>query len=68
MIIIAVVLLSRYFKDVKYSITCMVTKKLISIGLRPINALVDITNFITHDLGGPLCTDVIKLENLYEIS
>lgn len=28
--------------------------RLISIGLRPISALVDITNFITHDLGRPL--------------
>ena len=32
----------------------MVAKKLLSIGLRPINALVDITNFITMDLGRPL--------------
>ena len=29
-------------------------KKLIEIGLRPINALVDITNFVTHDRGRPL--------------
>ncbi len=29
-------------------------KKLLSIGLRPISALVDITNFITFDLGRPL--------------
>ena len=29
-------------------------KKLISIGLRPISALVDITNYVTHDLGRPL--------------
>ena len=29
-------------------------KRLISIGLRPINALVDITNYITHDRGRPL--------------
>lgn len=29
-------------------------KKLISIGLRPISALVDITNFLTHDLCRPL--------------
>jgi phenylalanyl-tRNA synthetase beta chain len=29
-------------------------KRLISIGLRPINALVDITNFITYDRGRPL--------------
>jgi phenylalanyl-tRNA synthetase beta chain len=29
-------------------------RRLISIGLRPINALVDITNFITYDRGRPL--------------
>ena len=28
--------------------------RLISIGLRPISTLVDITNFVTHDLGRPL--------------
>ena len=30
------------------------SERLISIGLRPINALVDITNFFTFDLGRPL--------------
>ncbi len=46
---------SRYFKDVK-NITSpdWLKKKLTSIGLRPINALVDITNFITMDIGRPL--------------
>ena len=29
-------------------------KRLIAIGLRPINALVDITNFVTYDRGRPL--------------
>jgi phenylalanyl-tRNA synthetase beta chain len=29
-------------------------KRLTAIGLRPINALVDLTNFITHDRGRPL--------------
>jgi phenylalanyl-tRNA synthetase beta chain len=29
-------------------------KRLVAIGLRPINALVDITNFITYDRGRPL--------------
>ncbi len=29
-------------------------RRLISIGLRPINALADVTNFFTHDLGRPL--------------
>ncbi len=47
--------ISRYFKDVKNTVSpAWLQKKLISIGLRPINALVDITNFITHDLGRPL--------------
>ena len=46
---------SRYFKDVKNSISPeWLQKKLTSIGLRPINALVDITNFITMDIGRPL--------------
>ena len=47
--------ISRYFKDVKNTVSPeWLQKKLISLGLRPINALVDITNFITHDLGRPL--------------
>ena len=29
-------------------------RRLLSIGLRPISALVDITNFFTHDIGRPL--------------
>ncbi len=46
---------SRYFKDVKNSKSPeWIQKKLLSIGLRPINSLVDITNFITIDLGRPL--------------
>ena len=37
-------------------------KRLISVGLRPINTLVDITNFFTIDLGRPLHVfDVAKL-------
>lgn len=37
-------------------------KRLESIGLRPINALVDVTNFFTYDLGRPLHVfDVQKL-------
>ncbi len=36
--------------------------RLTSIGLRPINALVDVTNFFTHDLGRPLHVyDVAKV-------
>jgi len=47
--------ISRYFKDIKNTVSPeWLQKKLISLGLRPINALVDITNFITHDLGRPL--------------
>ena len=47
----------------------MVTKKLISLGLRPINALVDITNYITIDLGRPLHVfdaDKIRKKTRYE--
>ena len=29
--------------------------KLMSIGLKPINNVVDITNFILHETGNPLC-------------
>ncbi len=46
---------SRYFKNVSNAKSPdWLQKKLISLGLRPINALVDITNFITIDLGRPL--------------
>ena len=46
---------SRYFKNVNNSKSPeWLQKKLISLGLRPINALVDITNYITIDLGRPL--------------
>jgi len=46
---------SRFFKDVSNSKSPeWLQQRLISIGLRPINALVDITNFITIDLGRPL--------------
>ena len=46
---------SRYFKNVSNSKSPdWLQKKLLSLGLRPINALVDITNFITLDLGRPL--------------
>ncbi len=47
--------ISRYFKNVNNSNSPeWIQKKLLSVGLRPINALVDITNFITIDLGRPL--------------
>ena len=46
---------SRYYKDIQNAVSPdWLQKKLLSIGLRPINALVDITNFITMDLGRPL--------------
>ena len=46
---------SRYFKGVKNTTSPdWLQKKLTSIGLRPINALVDITNYITMDIGRPL--------------
>ena len=56
---------SRYYKDIKNSISPdWLQKKLLSIGLRPINALVDITNFITMDLGRPLHVfDADKIAN-----
>ena len=45
----------RFFKDVKNTESPdWLKKKLIAIGLRPISALVDITNFVTFDLGRPL--------------
>ena len=44
-----------YFKNVKnQSSPDWLKKRLIAIGLRPISALVDITNYITFDLGRPL--------------
>ena len=56
---------SRYYKDIKNSISPdWLQKKLLSIGLRPINALVDITNYITMDLGRPLHVfDADKIAN-----
>ena len=48
-------IVSRYFKGVKNTTSPdWLQKKLTSIGLRPINALVDITNYITMDIGRPL--------------
>ncbi len=45
----------RYFKNVKnVQSPKWLQDRLIAIGLRPITALVDITNYITHDLGRPL--------------
>jgi phenylalanyl-tRNA synthetase beta chain len=47
--------LGRYFRGVSnLKSPEWLVKKLISIGLRPINILADITNFITIDLGRPL--------------
>ena len=39
-------------------------ERLIAIGLRPISALVDITNFVTYDLGRPLHVFDAKLLNV----
>ena len=45
----------RYFKGVKNGPSpAWLQNRLTSIGLRPISALVDITNFVTFDLGRPL--------------
>ena len=45
----------RYFKNVSNKESPLwLQKRLKGIGLRPISALVDITNYITYDLGRPL--------------
>ena len=45
----------RYFKNViNKESPSWLQQRLIAIGLRPISALVDITNYITYDLGRPL--------------
>ncbi len=45
----------RYFKNVKnVESPKWLQQRLTSIGLRPISALVDITNYVTYDLGRPL--------------
>jgi phenylalanyl-tRNA synthetase beta chain len=45
----------RYFRGVKNDASPRWLKdRLIAIGLRPISALVDITNYVTFDLGRPL--------------
>ncbi len=45
----------RYFKNVKnIESPKWLQKRLTAIGLRPISALVDITNYVTFDLGRPL--------------
>ena len=45
----------RYFKNIKNIESPKWLKdRLIAIGLRPISALVDITNYVTFDLGRPL--------------
>ncbi|PPR46202.1 MAG: Phenylalanine--tRNA ligase beta subunit [Alphaproteobacteria bacterium MarineAlpha5_Bin8] len=54
----------RFFKNVKNTESPdWLKNKLLAIGLRPISALVDITNFVTFDLGRPLHVyDADKLE------
>jgi phenylalanyl-tRNA synthetase beta chain len=45
----------RYFRGVKNGPSPQwLQDRLVSIGLRPISTLVDITNFVTYDLGRPL--------------
>jgi len=45
----------RHFRGVKNGPSpAWLQKRLIAIGLRPISALVDITNYVTYDLGRPL--------------
>jgi phenylalanyl-tRNA synthetase beta chain len=45
----------RYFRNVKNGPSPQwLQERLTAIGLRPISALVDITNFVTYDLGRPL--------------
>jgi phenylalanyl-tRNA synthetase beta chain len=45
----------RYFRGLKNGPSPKwLQDRLLAIGLRPISALVDITNFVTHDLGRPL--------------
>jgi len=45
----------RYFRNLRNGPSpAWLQDRLRSIGLRPISALVDITNFMTHDLGRPL--------------
>ena len=54
----------RYFKNViNKESPSWLQQRLKAIGLRPISALVDITNYITHDLGRPLHVyDADKIE------
>ena len=45
----------RFFKNVNNTSSPeWLKRRLTAIGLRPISALVDITNYITHDLGRPI--------------
>ena len=42
----------------------MVKKRLIALGLRPISAVVDITNYVMFDLNRPLhAYDIMKIKN-----
>ncbi len=45
----------RYFRGLKNGPSpAWLQRRLIAIGLRPISALVDVTNYVTYDLGRPL--------------
>jgi phenylalanyl-tRNA synthetase beta chain len=54
----------RYFRGIKNGPSPdWMQRRLLAIGLRPISALVDITNYVTFDLGRPLHVfDAAKLE------
>ncbi len=54
----------RYFRGLKNGPSPdWMQRRLVAIGLRPISALVDITNYVTFDLGRPLHVfDAAKLE------
>ncbi len=48
-------IIGRYFKNVKnVESPDWLKKRLLSIGIKPISSLVDITNFLTFDIGRPL--------------
>ena len=57
--------IGRYFRGITNTVSPnWLQNRLIAIGLRPISALVDITNFVTYDIARPLHVfDASKLNN-----